>query len=65
METECEAVAPAAVSTSADHGAAVAREAAVALNEQASTEMETECEAVAAVSGDEAVVRGTTVARAQ
>ena len=39
METKCEAVA--AVGASAD--AIVAREAAVALNEQAATEMETEC----------------------
>ena len=41
MEAEYEAVA----TVSAD--AAVAEEAAIALNEQAATEMETECEAVA------------------
>ena len=42
--------------------AAIAREAAVALNEQATTEMETECEAVAAVSADAAVAREAAVA---
>ena len=35
----------------------LAREAAIALNEQAATEMETECEAVAAVSADAAIAR--------
>ena len=40
----------------------LAREAAIALNEQAATEMETECEAVAAVSADAAVAREAAVA---
>ena len=53
MEAECEAV-------SAD--ATIAREATVALNEQAATEMETECEAVATVSADAAIVREAAVA---
>ena len=52
MEIKCEAIA----AVSAD--AAVAPEAAVALNEQAATEMETKCEAVAAaVSADAAIAR--------
>ena len=37
--------------------AALAREAAVALDEQATIEMEAQCEAVAAVSADAALAR--------
>ena len=52
METECEAVA----AVGAD--ATIAREAAVALNEQATVaEMETACEAVIAVSADATIAR--------
>ena len=40
----------------------LAREAAIALNEQAATEMETKCEAVAAVSADAAIAREAAVA---
>ena len=56
METKCEAVA----AVSAD--AAIARGAAVALNEQAVAEMETACEAVVAVSADAAIAREAAVA---